>query len=174
MAVNVVRSYSNSSNFIMSTWFYEKKGDEAITCSSHKPLSKGRIVDHGCSFVLRGSGKEKEIFQEDYIHYQAGDAINDRHPAETVAIATSDFSVWCYICDKDSNKAIEGRTLFIPSDQTTIFSANEKELYIACPHDDIVVDGTLLNRKLIKKIDANTSISITSDRDLYIAVFEYE
>ena len=174
MSVTVSRAYSNLSDFIMSTWFHDKAGDEAVTCSMDQPISKERILDHGCSYVLRGSGIEKELYQEYHTEYKEGDVLNDRFPGQNTVTATSDNSVWCYICDKDSSKFITGQTLFVPEYKIIMLSSSDKPIYIACPHEDVQIDGELLNRSEIKKLNANDTAIITSTTDVYIATFTYD
>jgi len=178
MTVTVSRIHSSSHSFIASTWFHEKAGDEAITCSINIPPSKDRILDHGCSFVLKGSGREEEIyrdnFQEYYTEYQAGDVINHRYPATIKVTSLEDNSVWCYISDRDDSKVITGKSLFVSSTNITMFNTDDKPVYIMCPHEDVEIDGELLDRKQIKKIDANDCVVITSVNDVYIATFTYD
>jgi len=174
MAVTVSRTYSTSHDFLTATWFYDKAGDEAITCSTGKPVSSERILDHGCSFILRGSGKEKETYQESYTNYQKGDVINDRFPAETIAIALEDNSVWCYICDRDESKVITGKTLFVTEYKIIMLSADDKDIYVFCPHEDVEIDGELLDRKQIHKINAGETAILTSKKDIYVATFTYD
>jgi hypothetical protein len=174
MAVTVSRTYSTSHDLLTCTWFHDKVGDEAITCTTGKPLSKERLLDHGCSYILRGSGKEKELYQEDFAVWNEGDVLNHRFPAETTVTALEDNSVWCYICDKDESKVITGKTLFVSSSKLTMLSSDEKEMYLFCPHEDVLIDGELLDRKHIKKIDADDVVTITSEKDLYIATFTYD
>ena len=174
MSVTVVRSYGNDHNIIVSTWFHSKAGDEAITCSTTKPLSSDRIIDHGCSYILQGGGSEKEIYQEETIHYNAGDILNHRFPSNTIVTATSDNSVWCYICNEDETKTITGKTLFIPQYKLVMLPTTDKPIYIACPHADIQIDGEDLGRKEIKKIELENTVIITSKEDIYIATFTYD
>ena len=172
MSVTVSRTHND--NFLTSTWFYEKSGDEAITCSTGKLLSHERILDHGCSYVLRGSGREKELYQDDACEYTEGDVLNHRFPAETIATATSDNSVWCYICDRDESKVITGKTLFVPEYKIIMLSADDKDIYVFCPHEDVEIDGKLLDRKQIHKINAGETAILTSKKDIYVATFTYD
>jgi hypothetical protein len=169
MAVTVSRFHTN--DFIVSTWFHGKAGDDAITCSMNIPSSKERILDYGCSFVLRGSGTEKEIcrdnYQESHTEYKAGDVINHRYPAEITVTSLEDDSVWCYVCDKDSSKVITGESLFVTSTGVTC----NKKCYIVSPHEMIEVDGETLKRNQIKEVDPSTIIK--SEKDIYIATFTY-
>ena len=178
MTVTVSRIHSSSHSFIASTWFHEKAGDEAITCSINTPPSQDRILDAGCSFVLKGSGKEEEVYRSNYqeyaTEYKAGDVINHRYPATIRVTSLEDDSVWCYISDRDDSKVITGECLFVSSTNITMFSTDDKPVYLMCPHEDVEIDGEVLDRKEIKKIDANECVVITSVNDVYIATFTYD
>jgi hypothetical protein len=174
MSVTVSRTHSASHNFLTATWFHSKAGDEAITCTTGKPISGERLLDHGCSYILRGYGKEKELYQEHYDTWMEGDVLNHRFPAETTVTAMEDNSVWCYICDKDESKVITGKTLFVPEYKIVMMSADDKDIYLFCPHEDVEIDGELLDRKEIKKINAGEVAILTSKKDIYIATFTYD
>lgn len=170
MTVTVSRFHTD--NFIVSTWFHTEAGDDAITCSMNMLSSKERVLDYGCSFVLSGSGTEKEIcrdnYQETHTNYKAGDVINHRYPGEITVTALEDNSVWCYVCDKDPSKVITGKCLLVTSTGVTC----DEKCYIVSPHEMIEVDGETLRRNEIKEVD--TSVVIKSEKDIYIATFTFD